>query len=111
MYHKLFNIDAAYAKLRNRITHSRGVSFWKLRNTRLGYTNQSEILAEHTEMFTAALIHYDLDPTLVICVVQGELTGEHRDINESLAAVKGLISDADFDTLERVYRTSCPYEL
>ena len=110
MYEKIFEYDAAYAKLRDLIATHRNVDFWALRDARLGYAEQTEIPEERTKMFTAALIHYDLDPALVIRFVQGELTAEHRDIDGALAAVKGLISDADYAALERVYRTGCPHE-
>ena len=61
-------------------------------------------------MFTASLIHYDLNPVLVIRFVQGELTAEQRDIDDDIAAVKGLISDDDYIALDCVYRTGCPHE-
>ena len=57
-----------------------------------------------------ALIHYDLDPALVVHYVQGGLTAEHHDMERALSEVKEMITIEDYLALERIYRTGCPHE-
>ena len=72
-----------------------------------------EIPKERIEMFNAALIHFNLDPALVIRYIQGELTASHRDIETALSQLQPLVdtgnfSQTDFGDLERIYKVGCP---
>ena len=64
-------------------------------------------------MLNADLIHFNLDPALVIRYIQGELTASHRDIETALSQLQPLVdtgefSQIDFDDLARIYTKGCP---
>ena len=78
------------------IISSLSINFSPLHQHQLNYASQTEIPEERISMFTAALIHYNLDPALVIWYIQVELTASQLDINSTLSQLRLLVNTGDF---------------
>ena len=106
-------IHPDFKLLRELIDSSSTIDFSPLRLPRPNYASQLEIPTERIDMFNAALIHFNLDPALVIRYIQGELTASHRDIDNALSQLRPLVdlgtfSQTDYDDLARIYTLGCP---
>ena len=54
--------------------------FTPLRQPRTGYATQMEVSLERVDMMAVAMIHYGLDPGMLVRYLGGEYTGAYRDI-------------------------------
>ena len=84
------------------------VDFSSLGMPRQNYDEQVEIDPERVRLFTACLIHYNMDPGLVARYVRGEYLAKWRDTEAIIAAVQGLISDEDVAHMRRILDVGCP---
>ena len=62
-------------------------------------------------MASAAMISFGLDPGKLVRWLGGEYTGERRDVNQTLAAVKVHVSTDDFNHMKRILLDGSPFEL
>ena len=62
-------------------------------------------------MASAAIIHFGLDPGKLVRWLGGKYTGERRDVNCTLAAVRGHVSTDNFNHMKRILLDGSPYKL
>jgi hypothetical protein len=57
------------------------------------------------------MIHFGLDPGKLVCWLGGEYTGQHRNVNRTLTAVKDHVSPEDFNRMKRILMDGSPCKL
>jgi len=87
------------------------IDFSPLREPRYNYELQKEISQHRVDMASAAMIHFGLEIGKVMRYMKGEYTGANRDVKRTLAAVKGHITDDDYNHLKRILINGCPSRL
>jgi len=63
---------------------------------------------ERVQLLVACAVRYDLDFGLVIRYLAGEYAANWRDKNLILAAVKDLVTNEDYNHIERILDFGCP---
>lgn len=87
------------------------VDFSALREPRLNYEMQSSICPSRIEMASAAMVHFGMDPGKLVRYLAGEYTGQNRNVNAILNAVRDHISPEDFYHMARILLQGCPAKL
>ena len=62
-------------------------------------------------MASAAMIHFGLDPGKLVHWLGGKYTGEHRNVNRTLTAVRDHVSLDDFNHMKITLLDGSPYKL
>ena len=57
------------------------------------------------------MIHFGLDPGKVVRYLGGKYTGERRDVNRTLSAVRDHVSMDNFNHMKRILLDGSPFEL
>ena len=63
------------------------------------------------ELASTAMVHFGLDPGKVVRYLGGEYTGDRRDVNWTLAAVRDYVSTEDFNHMKIILQYGSPFEL
>ena len=87
------------------------LDFSPLRKPRYNYESQAMISSRRVEMASAAMIHFGLDPGKLVRWLGGEYTGEHRDVNRTLTAVRDHVSLDNFNHMKRILLHGSPCKL
>jgi hypothetical protein len=77
-----------------------GIDFSKLREPKIGYSNQQEIQSLRVDLATAGMIYYSLHPGMLIRYVKGEYIGENRNVPQVLNDVSPYIDSVDSKHIE-----------
>ena len=84
------------------------VDFTPLRQPRLGYATQTEVSLERVDMMAAAMIHYGLDPGMLVRYLGGEYTGAYRDIKVLREKLMPHVPVDDMRQITRILTSGCP---
>jgi hypothetical protein len=104
-------LNKLYNKVILDVFKLRTLDFSILREPRLDYANQESISQARVDMATAGMIHYGLHPGMLVRYLNGEYTGESRDIPVILKKVSPHISKEDAVHVERILTQGCPSKL
>ncbi len=87
----------------------RNLDFTKLREPRIGYADQQEIQPPSlVNMATAAIIHYSLNPRILIQYMKGKYVGESRDVSQVINNVLPYIDQQDVKHISWILTNGCP---
>ena len=109
--HSLSCTGKLFARLIPKTLRWLKIDFSPLREPRRNYELQEKISQHRVDMVSAAMVHFGLEIGKVIRYMSGEYTGANRDVRRTLAAVKGHISDNDYNHLERILTDGCPSKM
>ena len=85
---------------------------WKpITEHRVNYDNQKQISMNRVDMATALALQCGLDPGKIVRTLGGEYTGEWRNVEAILGAVKSVVSVSDYCHIKRILTSGCPFEL
>jgi hypothetical protein len=87
------------------------LDFLPLRKPRIGYADHQAIPQACMNMATAAMIHYGLQPGMLIRYLKGEYVGESRNVPAILEAVSPHISEEDANHIRWILLQGCPLKL
>jgi hypothetical protein len=107
----LSSINSLYREMVHDIMRLKGMDFLKLREPRIGYAKQEKIQQSRVDMATAAMIHYSLQPGMLIQYVKGKYVGENRDVLQVLNDVSPYVDDVDAKHIERILTQGCPSQI
>jgi hypothetical protein len=62
-------------------------------------------------MASAAMIHFELDPGKLICFLSGQYTGQYRDVQQTLDAVRDHVTTDDYNHIKRILMDGCLAQL
>jgi hypothetical protein len=74
--------------------------FSSLKNPWFDYPEQMLISSARVDLATACAIHYELNPGMVICYLQGKYVGESQDAEQILLVVSPHISNKDSENIQ-----------
>ena len=109
--HSLSCTGKLFARLIPKTLRWLTIDFSPLREPRYNYELQKEISQHRVDMASAAMVHFGLEIGKVMRYLKGEYIGANRDVRRTLAAVKGHITDSDYNHLERILTNGCPSRL
>ena len=72
------------------------------------YATQTEVLLERVDMMAAAMIHYGLNPGMLVRYLGGAYTGAYRDIKMLQAKLMSHVPDEDMGHSMRILTSGCP---
>ena len=75
------------------------------------YETQTSIQAERDDMATALLVYYNMQPGMALRFLQGEYTGETRDVEKVCRTLAPHIDADDLKQIRRILTEGCPAEL
>lgn len=104
----LGSINPMYNLMVKDVIRLRDVDTRPLLHPRLNYQEQTEIQQDRVDMATALMIRLGMHPGLVIRYIQGEYTGEERDIDTVCATIEPLVSNEDLEHVRRIMTMGCP---
>ena len=104
---RLINKD--YAAIIPKVIRWLQINFTPL--PQLGYENQECIDPHHVEMASAAMIHFGLDPGKFVRFLSGEYTGQYRDVQSTLDAVRDHVTADDYNHIKQILMDGCPDQL
>ncbi len=105
---KLKSINSRYNLMVNEVIRLRNVDFTPLLYPRLNYQEQTEIQQERVDMVTALMIRLDMHPGMVVRYIQGEFTGEERDVETVCNTIEPFVSKEDLEHVRRIMTLGCP---
>ena len=85
---------------------------WKpITEHRVDYNKQKQVSMDRVDMATALALQCGLDPGKIVRTLGGEYTGEWRNVEATLEAVKSVVSISDYYHIKRILTSGCPFEL
>lgn len=108
---RLTCVNKLFAKMIPDIIRLRSIDFHDLLLPRLGYASQTEISQQRVDLATAAMIHLNMDPGLLVRFMAGEYTGETRDVTRVEQAIGQYIDPIDMQHIKRILTLGCPAQL
>jgi hypothetical protein len=93
------------------VVELRTLFFYQLRETRIGYAEQTAIQSSQVDMATACAIHYSLHPGMVIRYLKGKYVGENKNVPQILRDVSSHVDKSDAAHIERILTQGCPLRL
>ncbi|KAL7524758.1 hypothetical protein ACHAXR_000705, partial [Thalassiosira sp. AJA248-18] len=90
------------------ILRLRHLDFTPLLHPRLNYQDQTKISNNRVDMATAAMIHYDMNPGMVVRFMSGEYTGETRDVQAIVKEIEQHVDPSDLAHIIRILTQGCP---
>jgi len=88
-------VNKLYNEMVNDVMRLRKVDFTSLTQPRLDYASQLSISKHRINLATAGMIHYLLHPGMLVRFMNGEYTGENRDVEKVMKAITPYVSDND----------------
>ncbi len=101
-------ISSKYNLMVKEVIRLRNVDFTPLLEPRFNYQEQTEIQQDRVDMATALMIRLDMHPGLAVRYVQGEFTGEERDVETVCNTIEPLVSKEDLEHIRRIMTMGCP---
>ena len=101
-------VSKRFAKVTTETRRLLSVNFTPLRQPRTGYATQMEVSLERVDMMAAAMIHYALDPGMLVRYLGGEYTGAYRDIKMLQEKLMPHVPDEDMRQIMRILTSGCP---
>ena len=108
---KLACLNKAYASMVYDVRRLYGTDVSLLRMPRVNFESQREISEERMDMATAVLIAYDMEPGQLVRYMNGEYTGQSRDVDALEEAIGQHVSPEDMQQIRRILTEGCPCEM
>ena len=97
-----------YNEMVRDVTRLKNADFSCLQKPRLNYAEQESISATRVDLATAGMIHYSLHPGMLVRFMNGEYTGEHRDVEQVMRTITPHIDKDDARHARRILTQGCP---
>ena len=107
-YRSMCLVSKRFAKVTIETKRLLSVDFTPLRHPRIGYANQTEVSLERVDMMAAAMIHYGLNPGMLVRYLGGEYTGAYRDIKMLKEKLMPHVPVDDMSQIMRILTSGCP---
>jgi len=104
-------LNTKYNVMVKEVVRLRKVDFTPLLRPLKNYESQISIQKERVDMATALLVHYGMHPGMVLRFLQGEYTGETRDVEKVCDAISPHVDKKDLKQIRRILTEGCPAEL
>ncbi len=101
-------VNKIYNEMVNDVMRLRKMDFSSLTQPRLDYVSQMSISKHRIDLATAGMIHYSLHPGMLVRFMNGEYTGENRDVKKIMASITPYVSDDDARHAKRILTQGCP---
>ena len=97
-----------FAEMVRQVPAMLNLDFSELREPRTDYMQQTSIDDRRVRLMTACLVHYGMDYGLVMRYLGGEYTAVWRDVGATLSKIKGKVSTADYNHIQRILMLGVP---
>ena len=104
-------VNKKYNMMVKEVTRLSKVDFTPLLLPLENYESQTSIQAERVDMATALLVYYNMQPGMALRFLQGEYTGETRDVEKVCRTLAPHIDADDLNQIRRILTEGCPAEL
>jgi len=86
------------------------VDFTPLRTNffREGWQDATDFDHDRSDMLTACVLFYRGDTASVVRYVGGPLVGDHRNWDDILNSIRGIVDNVTYNNIERIFKTGCP---